>query len=297
MVAVLVMTHNLMPNKSPLPDRDQLHCFTPTTILSPRRQGSTLAKTMMKTANILILVILPHLCIGGELHERPIWLPLGTTYQVCNPGEAIEPARKNDIVAEVYQENDRLKVQTSTLQIIQQPRWFKGSKLPDTILDVPLKNQGASLTLEVRETESPMLLRLVLTLTARDRTVWRELEHRWTNIIPFLFAFTADGKPIGPKEAGNWSKFGGADWMTEVAPAGTSTTWQVALDTESIRTALKGISVKELTMVAAFSEYQHEVLSAIDLSDGRALTEQEFKGPPITIRSNEARLTFDGRTF
>jgi len=252
---------------------------------------------MMKTANILILVILPHLCAGGELHERPIWLPLGTTYQRCNPGEAIEQARKNDIVAEVYQENDRLKVQTSTLQIIQQPRWFKGSKQPDTIRDVPLKSQGASLSLEVKETESPTLLKLVLTLTARDRTVWRELEHRWTNIIPFLFAFTADGKPIGPKETQSWSKFGGANWMTEVALTGTSTTWQVALDTKSITTALKGISVKELTIVAAFSEYQHEVPSDLALSDDPALTKGEFKGPPITIRSNEARMTFDGKTF
>ena len=119
------------------------------------------------------------------MHVRRIWLPLGTTYQLCNPGVAIEPAGKNDIVAEVYQENDRLKAQT----------------------------------------------------------------------------------------------------------------WQVTLDTRSITTALKGISAKELTIVAAFSEYQHEVSSDLALSDVRAVTEGKFTGPPITIRSNEARLTFDGKTF
>ena len=69
------------------------------------------------------------------------------------------------------------------------------------------------------------------------------------------------------------------------------------LDTRSITAALKGISAKELTIVAAFSEYQHEVSSDLALSDVRAVTEGKFTGPPITIRSNEARLTFDGKTF
>lgn len=153
----------------------------------------------MKTICILVLLMLPALCVAGEATDRPIWLPLGTTYRVCNPGATTQPPRDNDTVAEVYQENDRLTVQTNVLQVIQQPRWFKGSKPPDTLDDVPLTNQAASLTLEIKPSANQHVLHLMLTLKAQERTVWRELEHRWTNIIPFLFAFTVDGKPIGPK--------------------------------------------------------------------------------------------------
>jgi hypothetical protein len=248
----------------------------------------------MKTMSFLVLLLLPIVSAGGELPERPIWLPVGTTHRISNPGVKTQPQRDNDIVAEVYQENDRLTAQTNVLQVIQQPRWFKGGKPPDSVLDVPLTNQGASLSLQIKPSDSPVFLHLVLTLKAEERSVWRELEHRWTNIIPFLFALTADGKPIGPRDTPSWSKFGGVNGMSEMVPIGKSKTWDVLLDARSVTAALNEPRVKNVTIVAAFSEYQHEVPSLFGRGDGGGGIKGDFKGPPIAVRSNEVRLEFDG---
>ncbi len=249
----------------------------------------------MKTISILILLVLPILRVRGEAAERPIWLPLGTTYSISNPGMKTQPPRDNDIVAEVYQENDRLIIQTNVLQLIQQPRWFKGVKPPESLQDVPLTNQGSSLTLKIKSGGAPNLLHLVLTLKAQERTVRRELEHRWTNIIPFLFSITADGKPIGPQDPPAWSKFGGVNWMNELVPVGTSKTWNVCIDTRSITAAFTEPRPKNVTIVAAFSEYQHEVPALLGENCNGEGIKGDFKGPAITLRSNEVRLDFDGK--
>lgn len=260
----------------------------------------TLAKRKMKTIGVMIVLILPLLCGASEVSERPIWLPLGTAFRLCQPGTIVNGDTEktnpvyDTITAEVYQENDRLTVQTNVLQLIQEPRWFKGSKPPGALQDVPLTNQGASLALAIAPSNNQHSLHLVLTLKAQDRSVWRELEHRWTNILPFLFAFAEDGKPIGPRNPPSWSKFGGVNWMTELVPGGTSASWDVLIDTKSITAALSGRHPTTVTVVAAFSECQHEVPALFGRDDGDGGIKGEFKGPPITIRSNELRLDFDG---
>ena len=122
------------------------------------------------------------------------------------------------------------------------------------------------------------------------------LEHRWTNIVPFLFAFVADDGPIGCKGPPSFSKFGGVKWMMGVVRKGKSTTWTLKVDADSITAALGPHSYKTISVVAAFSEFQHEPLLKAVADDERPSDafSEHFKGPPITIRSNDVRLTFDG---
>ena len=243
------------------------------------------------------MLLVPAACARGEPPERPVWFPVGTSYRVCNPGSPPRPPRDDDIVAEVYQENDCLTVQTNVLQFIQQPRWFKGTKPPDSIPDIPMTNQGASLSLQIKSTGNPTLLRLVLTLKAEERSVWRELEHRWTNTIPFLFAVTVDGKPIDSITPQSWGKLGGVDWMREQVPSGKSKTWDILLGARSVTLALNHSRRTAVTIVAAFSEYQHQPLALFGGSVGDGVITADFKGPPITVRSNEATLEYNGETL
>jgi len=228
----------------------------------------------------------------------PFWFPLGTTFAICNPGVTSNTLRDTEIAADVYQEKDCLTVQSNVLQVVQSPRWFGGHHIPAALNDVPLTNQGASLTFEIRRGRSPNILEFDLTLTAGQRKVWREMEHRKTNIFPFLFNFVADGKQARPIKELESGGIGGVEWMTELAPAGTSTTWRISVDAVSIGRSLKLESAKSLVVVAAFSEYQHvRWMGASEKFPCDPQFAEGFKGPPIVLRSNSVRLLHDGKKW
>lgn len=248
-----------------------------------------------------LFCLLPLLCGACAQPARPVWLPLGATYRTCNPQYATQTPKGNDIVAEVYQENDRLTVQTNVLQVMQEPRWFTGfgSQPPDTIQAISLTNQGATLSLQIQPTDSPDILLFVLTLNAGNRTLWREVEHRRTNILPFLFTFAADGKSIGPKPFA-WGEICGANSMTELVSPGKSASWNLKVDSKSLLAAIGKYPFHTLTVVAAFSEYQHDypAFCGDPSQEWRGDKPQGyFKGPPIVLRSNVVALHFDGQTW
>ncbi|MEK9137324.1 MAG: hypothetical protein AAB393_09380 [Bacteroidota bacterium] len=242
----------------------------------------------MKTAYGLMLALVPLLCHGGEPTERPVWFPLGTTSLV---GRITTPPKDRYGTAEVYQEHDRLTVQSNVLELVQEPRWFWGSQPPpDALRDIPLTNQGASLSLQIQPTDSPNILQFVLTLTARERTVHREVEHRWTNIIPFLFTFVVDGKPIAPNRPISWEKLGGPHGMIALVGKGDRMSWTLRVDGNSITSAAGESPFKTLVVDAAFSEYQHDWPSTFRRA-------KDAGGTPIVIRSNEVTLAFDGKSW
>ncbi|MGD0088864.1 MAG: hypothetical protein ABSE73_02990 [Planctomycetota bacterium] len=251
-----------------------------------------------------------------KLQGQPSWSPLG---------------------GEVYWEKDRFEAEKQVLSFIAEPRWFQGFPkhvdkeefetfmeaekkrgagggsvqmtedgkypipvvvpYPKTIEDLPLIDQGASLQLTVQTTEVPSIFLLKLTLAAEKRTVWRELEHRWTNTLPFLFAFFVDGKAL-KREPQGFFKEGGANYLEPLVEKGKRRSWELRVDFSSIDSILPHPKVKTLHLVACFSERQHDGFAGPDGPDpGRDIPQKEqYKGPQILVRSGVVRLErLDGK--
>ena len=251
---------------------------------------------------------------GLGLSGQPSWFPLGV---------------------EVYHENERFEAQRGLLEFQAEPRWFLGSlkavtkdefetfekkqhvvtketpvpqagqavedmyqipaspPYPKKIGDVPLEDQGATLHLDVANGDTPVELVFTLKLTAGDRAVRREVEHRWTNVLPFLFAFFADGKPVS-RELHSFDKMRGANQLVDLVPADGQKVWRLRVATESID-AIVGADAKEVAIVAAFSERQHEGYFPGDIIARFEVWDLEHVAPQITIRSNVVRLMRSGR--
>ena len=237
------------------------------------------------------------------LSGQPSWFPLG---------------------GEVYRANARFDAQAEPMGLMPQPRWFlcyprvvteaeyraweaqqQGTQsleegifmipqelpFPESLSALPRNDQGATLDLIVQDSEAPGEWVMQLTLATTDRDIYREVEHRWTNITPFLFALFADGKAVRRELAG-FSKMGGAmQWVALVEPGGQKT-WTLRVATESIR-ALAGDKAKEVAIVAAFSERQHEAYSPGHPMHRNVLISDSLPRPQIVVRSNVFRIHLD----
>lgn len=258
----------------------------------------------------------PHPAIAAAperaaLVGRPSWLPLGP---------------------EVYQEDDRDEAEKGLLAFRPQPRWFLGftkevSKaefdqyldrthgkaqesddggycLPDPppypkrLEDIPLEDQGVRLTLTASVAEEPSTMLLTLTLTSRDKPVRREVEHRWTNTLPLLFAFYVDGKAVVVPSNG-FEKFGGVAYMVPLVEKGGTKTWNLKANALSLRSLLPDSRPHELAVAAAFSNRQHE-----GYFEGAPMERGNLHGgpngedrPQVLVRSGAARLKWDGTNW
>lgn len=237
-----------------------------------------------------------------DVDGQSMWFPLGAAFRICSPGTILNgDAEKtlpayDRIVPEVYHSNLRHEVQKTTLSVVSDPRWFKGSSPSQSLPALASSDQGASLGFEIHPATNG-LLRFVLTLEAQDRNVWREVEHRWTNITPFLFSFFADGKAVRPKGPDSLGKFGGVNSMIMLVEKGKARTWKLTVDSKTILALLSSTGVEELTVVAAFSEYQQTYPGGMFGEDGKPAFSDGFTGPPIVIRSNPVTVTYDGRIW
>lgn len=198
---------------------------------------------------------------------------------------------------EVYHSEDRFEAEGTLLAFKPQPRWFiglvrqrgpleenaakeqtgsgkpkegvhpptnhdnvtQGPPLspPKRLDDLPVTDQGASLSFSVSSAGSPDRLRFSLTLKAAERTVWREVEHRWTNTLPLLFAFYADGKAV-KHTLTEFLKWGGSKQSEKVVEKGREKTWSLLVDAKSLEAILENRHPSELEIVAVFSERQHQ---------------------------------------
>jgi len=257
---------------------------------------------MMKTICTAVVVALALGASAGEPEGKPMWFSLGAPFRICSPGTILNgdtektlPAYDR-IVPEVYHSHHRLEVQKTTLSVVPEPRWFKGSSLPESLQTLPSSDQGASLGFEIHPTTNG-LLRFVLTLEAKERNVWREVEHRWTNITPLLFSFFADGKAVRPKGPDSWGKFGGVNSMTKLVDKGKTHAWELTVDPKTILPLLQDTEFELLTIVAAFSEYQQTYPGGIPNDEGKPGFSDGFTGPPIVIKSNPITVAYDGKTW
>ncbi len=151
-------------------------------------------------------------------------------------------------------------------------------------------DQGASLSFSVSAADSPDCLRFSLTLKTTDRTVWREVEHRWTNTVPLLFAFYADGKAVTHR-ATSFEKMGGASHSEKLAEKGHEKTWLLLVDVKSLEAILEDRHPSEIETVAVFSERQHEGYfegGKWELRD--KIIEARVPQTAIVVRSNVVRV-------
>jgi len=229
---------------------------------------------------------------------------------------------------EVYQEDDRFEAEKGVLAFNQDPRWFLGipkkatkaeyeswakaenitssniltehrddfqiptsPPYPNTIKDLPSEAQGATLKLHISKGSKATELIFALSLKAEKQAIKREVEHRWTNVLPFLFAFYADGKAVKGDMIAS-ARTGGSNRFIELVSAGSSKEWKIKVDVRSFE-SLAGPRVQELSIVAAFSERQHEDSSDFKLRAPEIANEASgnvLQDPQITIRSNVFRI-------
>lgn len=251
------------------------------------------------------------------LSGTPSWLPIGP---------------------EVYQEKDRAEAETRVLTVRNDcSRWFLGysksvSKeeydayveeqrrhgalvsmqshvgghylptmppYPQRVEDIPVEDQGVKLTLAARASDDLSHVLLTLKLTSQTRPVEREVEHRCTNTLPFLFAFYVDGKAVQVRVT-SLDKMGGAHALAPLVAAGGERDWLVKVDAASLRGLLPDGRPHELAAVAAFSDRQHvgyvgDSERAMRLVGGVFLGREGSK--QIVVRSEVARLQWTGERW
>ena len=229
---------------------------------------------------------------------------------------------------EVYQERDRFDAEKQVLSFDKQPRWFLGFpkavtkndfeawlksqngklqlepasepsyQIPNPppyakrVEDLPTSHHSSSLKFAIEPQKEPGELAFVLTLTAGDRSIRREIEHRNTNVVPFLFGLQADGKLIS-EELNGTRKDGGTNKLIELVPAKTSQTWRFRVARKSLD-SLVPETTQQLEITAAFSERQHEGYAGIDQSSSLEVWNLKDLPPQILVRSNVVRLMRSG---
>ncbi len=179
--------------------------------------------------------------------------------------------------------------------------WIRQSlQYPEVIEDLPLSDQGASLSLEIMPGKSRRTLHFVLELKAGERPLWREVEHRHTNILPFLFAIYSDEKAVVVKEPQDpfWAVHeGGIKAITPLVAAGGTKRWDLTVDAKSLNKIVQERSFRNIAVVAVFSERQHQGggqwrgMITRASGDERLVNQYEqYKGPQVLVRSNTVRL-------
>lgn len=175
------------------------------------------------------------------------------------------------------------------------PRWFPGMGEPlppRTPAEIPTADRGVTLHLSGIEGEGGLVL--CLTLSTENRVVYREVEHRVSNEIPFLFGFIISGEPvrIARPTQGAWS---GGRTLVKVVEPGESRTWRIPVDGASIDRVV-GRSVGRVSIVAVFSERQPRAAalaaewSKTDIDVLPSTMEGTLARSETLVRSNELLL-------
>ncbi len=161
------------------------------------------------------------------------------------------------------------------------------TSLPRRIEDLAQVDRGVRLQLGTEPSTAVGELHLTLTLSTKDRGVRREVEHRYTNVLPFLFQILADGKPLAAQPETVFS-MRGSHSLVELVPANDAKTWHLRVDQKSLD-ALLPTGTKELKLTAAFSERQHVLWTEGVQNLGEVWNLSDLH-PQLLIRSNTVKL-------
>jgi hypothetical protein len=125
---------------------------------------------------------------------------------------------------------------------------------PRKLTDLTTIDRGVRLKLSVQP-DRDNALAILATLSTKQLPVFREVEHRWTNITPLLFAFYSDGKAITGQLEG-FGKTGGSEQFVELAEPDRPHTWHLTADGQSLLALLPHRRPQNVTIVALFAEKQ-----------------------------------------
>ena len=166
---------------------------------------------------------------------------------------------------------------------------------PETPADLPREQNGVRLLMEVRQAKDPKVLLFDLTLSSDRFALSREVEHRYTYILPFLFSFYADGEAVFPPEPQSYSKFGGASWMLALVEKGEQKKWSLRVSKRSIAKLLGNRRPQALAIVAAFSQRQPDFWSGFGgpFPQGDWLTLGPDDPPQVVVRSNVVEIPWN----
>jgi hypothetical protein len=168
--------------------------------------------------------------------------------------------------------------------------------LPGRPQDLPEEDQGIRLSLNVRPADEPGLLLFTLRLKAGPRSAWREVEHRYTNTLPFLFAFYDEGQAVTVPVEG-FARLGGINQATELVPAYGERAWELKVDEPSMRRLLSsplGATPRRLSITAVFSERQHQPDTLSDVPSDWKGDDLKLPSRQVLVRSNTATLLWTG---
>jgi hypothetical protein len=253
-----------------------------------------------------------------ELAARPSWFPIGG--DISQPGDLDE-------------------AQARVLSLGQQPHWFlamprkvssseyaaywsrmnggyvttrpTGDDLyipaalpyPQDVQALPLRDDGVSLELEASTTPDAAVLVLTLRLSSPQQPLVREVQLGQTNVLPFLFAICVDGKTVAVTATGDDISGGGfgdeRPFMIPLVAKGSTKTWQIHLDANSLAARLPDAHAHAVTLTAVFSNFQHEVyfgdsepsLASLIIPSGARQDSQ------IVVRSNSVTLQWTGAVW
>ena len=217
-----------------------------------------------------------------RLTGQPDWFPLGE---------------------EVYKSSQIEEAQRKTLSFIRQPRWFlTDGAYPKSLWDVSTDAGGCRLELDIRKSDDPATLHFTITLTNTRRALSRQFEHRWNNVLPMLFAFYVDGIAISGSDS-SFRKLGGVVWHETLLEPNESKRWSINVKADSILDLMPDHHAHSISIVAAFSEFQHEGGHSGTKKPKEVLpldkdNEKTFE-PPLVIRSEPANISisWDGKEW
>ncbi|MCB1134006.1 MAG: hypothetical protein KDN05_23000, partial [Verrucomicrobiae bacterium] len=251
------------------------------------------------------------ICAAADPQGGPMWYAVGAKFRDANPGTTVngDAGKTNpvydQIVPEVYHAADRGAIQKAVLSVVPSPRWFVGSALPDSLDRISESEQGMTLQLRIRPQEDGRLV-FVITVSAEQRDALTQIEHRRTDITPFLFAFFVDGLPVRRCSRSEGVILGGSRNEVMLVEKGGSVTWDLAVDPESILRLVGKRKFDRLSIVAAFSEHRQDPIGFFsDPKWSQECIARQFPGtesmpeapPPIVVRSKEVALKFDGNSW
>jgi hypothetical protein len=258
----------------------------------------------------IVLFLAARTAARPTLSDTPCWLPLGgNTYQEGEVNEAEkqvlkigtypewfntmgEPVSQLEFDAYLY----RSGMADDFFWLMSRgyppeyklPTIFRMPMLPS---ELPADDQGVKLALAIERSADPEQLVFMLTLSTGARPVCREIEHRWTNTLPFLFTFRIDGQTAIVPGPDSSMKLGGINQLIELVPAQGKRTWVLKVDEPGIRRLLPDSRPHVMEVTAAFSDRQHGQSALLDdLGFGSTMPYHAGDPRQVLVRSNTATL-------
>ncbi|MCY2928478.1 MAG: hypothetical protein NTV86_03115 [Planctomycetota bacterium] len=256
----------------------------------------------------------------SDLRGRPSWLALGReVYQERDDLDAEKTLLAFQPEPRWFDHGHRLmtKAQYDAFRASPQGRSAEGTKweaaspqtgekhavptpqpYPKSLSDLPLDDRGVRLSLAIEPDKDPRQLRVRLILTSEALSVHREVEHRRTNILPFLFAVYVDGKAVAVDPA-TIAEMGGLAEYVDLARPGAPRVWSVAADASSLLALLPDKGPHTVSIVAAFSSRQHRTYAEgwQYASKGMTTSGQPYDFQPLLVRSHPAGLRWTGTAW